>query len=114
MATDAAIGRLQKKWRDHKPDGKQSTKTGNQDTGDDVKDETFSIIQQYFSKKPGCGSTLGEATDDVPDAIEANGEGGCSDSCSDGGDRVSKKLKFDVPQKPITPGERDCSFGAIL
>jgi len=94
--------RLQKKWRDHKPTGKSSLETGNNDPGDDVKDERFAIIQPYFSKKPGCGSSLGEANDEFPVEIEAI----ISESSSDDDDKQVKKLKFDAkPNKPLTPGE---------
>lgn len=105
------FGRLQKKWRDHKPDGKESTKTGNQDPGDDAKDEKFDIIQPYFSKKPGCGGALGEATDDVANPIEQLA-GSTTDSSDEEDEQPAKKLKFDsTMKKPLTPGEAIAILG---
>ena len=55
---------LLKKWRDHKPTGAESTKTGNQKPDPlNCKDEEFSIIANYMARKGGHGTDLGQAQD---------------------------------------------------
>jgi hypothetical protein len=84
---------LLKKWRDHKPSGKESTRTGNQKPDpSNCKDEEFSIIAEYMARKGGCGTDLGQAIDvqDLPNADE-----------SVKGEDVSE-----VVPAPATPGVR--------
>lgn len=55
---------LLRKWRGHQPNGKEFTKTGN-DQPDDSKpqEEELAIIADYMSQKAGCGTDLGQASE---------------------------------------------------
>ena len=65
-------------------------------------------LSSHILKKPGCGSSLGEATDDVNLPAE-RGEIVSNISSDDDEYRV-KQLKF-VSQKPVTPGEGIAMLG---
>ena len=104
-------GRMQQKWRDHKPTGKESVRTGNPSPGTNVKDDTFAIIQPFFSKKPGCGSSLGQATDDPDSSPDISDGDESSDSDNQLQPKPMKRLKTDLPKKPLTQAEGIAMLG---